>query len=222
MQTPQPSVIEREIPLKKALLIIASTVVMLVVVGLAVGYGFFWNQYDQVTKADVELQGLRDLVKKDPKNYKGYLAIGNYYLRNGDTDQALKEFKKAEDVKKGDLLVNFNIGLAYIDLKQYDKAITLMEPLAKKNLFNFDAQYYTGAAYYLKGDMDQSIKYFQNALMFNEASADTNVWLGKCYYKKGDRTKALEHVNKALRMVPDYDEALAVKKAIDEHKPVDI
>jgi tetratricopeptide (TPR) repeat protein len=50
------------------------------------------------------------------KIYGGYLA------RLGRHDEALQHFKVAESIAPNDMLIAYNIGLVYVELKEFDKA----------------------------------------------------------------------------------------------------
>jgi tetratricopeptide (TPR) repeat protein len=212
---------EREIPLKKALFLLLIVAVSVIAIGTAIGYAFFWNQFEGMTKDEVRMRSVQSLIKQHPKSVTGYLALGNLYLNQGKPEEALKEFKKALALKKNEALVNFNMGIAYMQLEKFDEAIKLMEPLSKNSPYNYEAQYYTGAAYYMKGDYAKAVEKFKQAVMYNNGAADGHLFLAKAYYKKGDRKMAEEHLNKALRMVPKYDEAIEFKKAMAENKKID-
>lgn len=205
---------EKQISLKQAGIIILVVVIATVLIGILIGNMFFWHPIS-MTKEDVELKSVQNLIDKQPKSISGYLAMGGYYLRKEQPEEALKWIEKAEKLNKTHKLVQFNKGLAYLQMKKYDDAIKLMRPLATDSVFNYDAEYYTGAAYYMKGDYDNAIDRFKMAIVYNSAAADARVFLAKAYYKKGDKKAALDYLNNAMAMVPDYQEAMDVKKVIE-------
>lgn len=206
--------LEKEITVKQAIVILLAVAVIVTILGTIIGYTFFWRPVGD-KKEDVELKSINALIKKEPKSLKGYLAMGAYYLKKEDPEEALKWIQKAAAINKNSKVVKFNMGLAYLQMKKYDEAIKYMEPLAKDTVFNYDAEFYLGAAYYMKGDYAKAIDRFKIALIYNGAAADANVFLAKAYYKSGDKKTAQDYLAKALRMVPNYDEALEVKKVID-------
>jgi len=211
----------REIPLSRAISMIIASAIIVSIIGTVVGYLFFWNKYETVSKEDVAVSERMKLVEKYPQDYRSYLAVGASYLEKGDPNSALEWFRKAEQLKKDDLTVQFNIGLAYYSLKNYDEAVKMMTPLAQKSRMNFDIQYYMGAVYYAKGDFDKAIDTFKWAIELRPAAADANLFLAKTYYKKGDKKLAQEHLDKAMKMVPYYKEAIDFKQAMEANKPID-
>lgn len=211
----------REITLSKALILLIAALLIVSGIGTAVGYTFFWNKYEKVSKEDAAVTQAMTYVEKYPKDYRSYLAVGAVYLRKDDPMTAMEWFKKADQMKKGDLTVKYNMGLAYFAMKNYDEAVKLMTPLAEKNQMNFEVHYYLGGVYYAKGDYDKAIERFKWTLMLQPGAADANLFAAKAYYKKGDKKYAQLHLEKALKMVPNYKEALEFKEAMTANKPID-
>lgn len=52
-------------------------------------------------KSKEALRLLEDQIKKDPKNRANYFALGEYYLKLKDQEQATESFKKAYELAKG-------------------------------------------------------------------------------------------------------------------------
>lgn len=213
--------VPREIPLSKAIIIVLVSFLLVSAIGTGVGYLFFWNQYDPVTKEDIVIKDAMNMVEKFPEDYRSYLGVGSAYLRKGDPHSALDWFMKAETLKKDDLSIRFNMGLAYYSLKDYDKALETMKPLAEQRSKDFDVQYYMATVYYAKGDYDKAIQTFKQCLILRPGAADANLFLAKTYYKKGDKKSAQTHLDKAMAMVPYYKEAIEFKEKMDANKPID-
>ncbi len=211
----------REVTLSKAIILLISSLLVVTVIGTSIGYLFFWNKYQKVSKEDAAVTQAMTYVEKYPKDYRSYLAVGAVYLRKDDPVTAMEWFKKAQQMKKDDLTVKYNMGLAYFAMKNYDEAIKLMTPLAEKNQMNFEVHYYLGGVYYAKGDYDKAIERFKWALLLQPSAADANLFIAKTYYKKGDKKSAEKHLGTALRMVPNYKEALELKAAMTANKPID-
>ena len=49
-------------------------------------------------------------------------AYGNYLFSIGKTDEALVQFRDAAELSPDDAAINYNLGLAYLKVKDYDKA----------------------------------------------------------------------------------------------------
>lgn len=206
---------EKELSLGKALLILALSLVLIVSAGLFVGYKFFWNQYEQVTVDDIQLKAAMDVVKKDPKDPRGHLALGYQYLRRGEKDKALREYQEAQKLAKpDDLSVLFNLGLAYKEIGKKDEAISYLEKVVKKNKWHFLAQYNLALLYADKKEYEKSLKAFEIALRLESGAADVLVSRARVYKDMGEIAKARADVEKALKFVPDYQEALQLKQEL--------
>lgn len=51
------------------------------------------------------------------------VIYGLYYLKHGRSGEAVKKLEQAREIAGDDANVHYNLGLAYADLKQYDKAL---------------------------------------------------------------------------------------------------
>jgi tetratricopeptide (TPR) repeat protein len=51
------------------------------------------------------------------------MVFGYYLLRKGEAGDAIRELQNAAELSGEDMNVHYNIGLAYYDLKEYDKAL---------------------------------------------------------------------------------------------------
>ncbi|WP_418790425.1 tetratricopeptide repeat protein [Phosphitispora sp. TUW77] len=193
--------IDKGVLLKKTVLIIIVVAIIAISIFTVIGYAFFWRTAPE-QKQDIELNSINYIIEAKPNSVEGYLAKGNYYIRNDHPEEALNWIEKAAGIEPDNKAVQFNRGLALMQLKKYDEAIKNMEPLTDDKVFDFDAEYFIGAVYYLKGDYPKAIEKFGLALLYNPASADAHVFLAKAYYKNGEKDKADEHLAKALAMVP--------------------
>ncbi|TDA67750.1 MAG: tetratricopeptide repeat protein [Clostridia bacterium] len=207
---------ERQIPLTKALIVIAIVIVIIIVIGLVIGYAFFWNNYEQQTFVDVEMQAALQQVKDAPDDATAHLRLGYVYLLRGDVQEAMKEYQEAYRLDPKNRQVKYNLALGYMAGKQYGEAIKLLEPLAAEGLLDFEAHFSLAEAYYESGQYDKAVKEFQNTVAIRPGAADAYYYMGLAYEKMGDKEKALESFNQALRFVPNYQEALEAKARLQE------
>lgn len=213
METPNYSA-EAHISVKKAMVIILVTVVVVIAIGLAVGYKFFWNQFDTTNKAEREMAIVQDVLKKYPNNPVAHVQVGLQYIARGDNKKAIEALEKAYNLDKNNIAARLYLGIAYKDEKQLDKAMNLLTGVVKDNPVNILGLVNLGSVYYEKKDYKNALEKFTSAVVLNPGAADILVLRAKTYAALGQKDKALADVDKALKFVPDYQEALDAKKEI--------
>ena len=62
-------------------------------------------------------------IRFAPDDGTVYLLYGIYLSRSGNKQEALKQLKSAESYTKDDANVQYNLGLAYLDIKDYPNAL---------------------------------------------------------------------------------------------------
>lgn len=89
--------------------------------------------------------GINDTYAQD---FKSYVKKGDRAYRARNYTEAVKLYKKAEKLKKGNTKVTYKIGLAYLFGNEKTKALPYLESVQKSNdNFDRDLHYYLGEAY---------------------------------------------------------------------------
>lgn len=205
---------EKRVTLPQAAGIIIAVVIVVTALGYFVGTRFFWNQYDQKSVYEHQTEALEQFSKSNPKNRNAKVMLFDKYFGLGRYDDAKKVLA---DLKK-DLAKNPDI--IYRDalmLRQDgDKGKALVE--IKKVV---DAKpFFTGARILFSQlladnkQYDKAIEEMKMVLKIMPAAADLYLEQAKYYLAKGDKKNALASVDRALKMVPDYKEAIDLKAQI--------
>jgi tetratricopeptide (TPR) repeat protein len=79
----------------------------------------------------------KQIIQMDPRHYGGYYALGQTYSKEGRAKEAVELFKKVNAMKKDFNEVRVDLGSAYVDLGDMDKAQEQLDLLYEK-----DAQLY--------------------------------------------------------------------------------
>ena len=61
-------------------------------------------------------------ISKDPKFYKAYYNLANYYVSKGQFNTAIDNYKKAIKLKNDNPYVFYNLACTYIKLEDYNQA----------------------------------------------------------------------------------------------------
>ena len=172
--------------------------------------------YDKVIK---RAGMVTDLYPPIPQ---GYLFLANAYLAKGETDQAIKVYKKLMGVNSKSPVSYQELALIYIDkLSDYKKAFRYAEEAARR--FPKDAKSHDvlGWVYYEEGKYPEALKQFETAIRIAEDNPQYLYHLGLARYKMGDKARAKQAFEQALSLL-DPKESKAfwkeLKSRIDQCK----
>lgn len=191
------------------------------------------------TAALGQLLKAQKLQAKDPLLQND---LGLAYMGKERYKLAIQHFKRAVQLKPDYSLAKNNLGSAYLVLKQWDKAIPVLEEVTNDLLYA-TPQYplsNLGWAYYNKGMYGQAEKYLKKALKLKPDFFLAQVNLGRTYLATGQLDKALSlfseaakkepknpnlllELGKTYRLLGDYDDAvLALRGAIKYAEDSDV
>lgn len=136
--------------------------------------------------------------------------VGEAYLVEGNLIAALRELKKAEQLNPDDHITHYDLGLVYLSRERYDQAIQHFERAVQLKPDYAPAINSLGNAYAAKKDWDKAIqayeKIIEDAFYGTPYFALSNMALA--YYHKNDFLKAEKYFNEALKLSPDFVQAL--------------
>ena len=136
--------------------------------------------------------------------------LGEAYLRQGKYRAALKQLKKAEELYPNDHILQDDLGLAYLYLKDSDQAIFhFKKALAIKSDYT-PARNNLGNAYAEKKEWEKAIEQYkavtQDLLYGTPQFPLSN--LGIVYYELQEYELSAQYFLKALNIKPDFIQAL--------------
>jgi tetratricopeptide (TPR) repeat protein len=134
------------------------------------------------------------------------------YLRLNRPADAAAQLEQVAAAGSTDARVQFQLGGAYVDMKQLDKAVTAFEAgLARqpdlKEPTAWEAAVTLGAVYFARGEADKAAGLFEKALVVRPDAAAPMLGLAKVHSSKGDVQKALELFDKVVAAHPGTPEA---------------
>lgn len=98
-------------------------------------------------------------------------------------------------------------GKAYLDAKDYDKAIMYFENAAIQFPDVVDLPYYIGYVYYKKDDLDNAEKNFLKVIEAEPAHPEAYYFLSVIAYRRGDKTKAITYLDKVTEIDKNFQNA---------------
>jgi len=116
-----------------------------------------------------------------------------------------KGYKKTNDYLE-------NLASAYLNVGQYEKAITtLMEILTKKPQ-DSEVLYSIAEAYYKLKKYPEAIDYWDQSLIINNKNANAVYMMGMAFQKKGEVEKGRQLCDKAIQMDPSLSKMKEERK----------
>ena len=160
------------------------------------------------------LGALKELLEADkyaPDDPVINYHLGIAYLGRGLKDKARERFQTAVSLKDDYSEAHNYIGVIYMDMGQWEKAIASFDKALKNYLYETPvlALYNSGWAYYNLQNYDMAMSRYQQA---QRQDGMTNLQpqieksIGLIYIKKSDLNQAREHLEKSVQLNPSlYD-----------------
>jgi Flp pilus assembly protein TadD len=139
-------------------------------------------------------------------------------IKAGKSDQAVPILKEFLETTPDNAAVQFTLGKAYINTKQFDLAIPPLQKALALKPDQAGAHFYLGIAYAQMGQDAEALKEFEAEIPLspNQDSAYSNA--AAIYEKQGNLDKALEYYKKASEIAPNRPELHASMASIYEKK----
>jgi len=136
--------------------------------------------------------------------------LGIEYLNRGKYTDALKTLLEAEKIYPEDAFLQNTLGYTYMAKEQYDLAIKHYKKALQIRPNYSEAKNNLGVAYIYKKEWDNAIPYFEEItkdLLYGTPHRPL-VNLGSVYYNKKNYPLSEQYYLKALKLRPNYDDAL--------------
>lgn len=95
-----------------------------------------------------------------------------------------------------------NLGNAYMNVKQYEKAIETYLIVLKRKPSDLELLYQVAQAHYKAGKYQEAIDYWDQVLTNDKSNANALYMIGLSYQKKGEKDKGMQLCDKAIEMDP--------------------
>ncbi len=129
--------------------------------------------------------------------------LGLSYIRSGNYQGAVDEFKLALDAAPNSPAIYLNLGTAYSKLGRTQDAITALDRAVTIDPNYGDAFISLGLAYFDAGQMERSEMAFRRAAALEPGRIEPYLNLGEIYMAGGDLNLAKRNFQRALDMQPD-------------------
>ncbi len=174
------------------------------------------------------------VVQKVEDQYSRYAYIyrsrGDFYKETGDDGEAIKHYKKAIELDRGNPEAHLELGLIYLKGDQlqfafkefseaYKRIARLYDREDRYNLLKSMAETRYREAYFtrISGELrskyiNEGIRYAEEALAMHGESREAHFFLGMFHFRNPDRSdiKARDHMIKVLELDPENVDACLV------------
>ena len=149
-------------------------------------------------------------VEEQKSQAEAIRSLGEAYLRQGKYRAALRQLKKAEALYPSDHLLQDDIGLAYLYLRETDQAIHHFKKALKIKDDYTPARNNLGNAYAEKKEWNKAIEQYKivtSDLIYGTPQFPLSN-LGLVYYELQEYELSVQYFLKALQIKPDFIQAL--------------
>lgn len=162
-----------------------------------------------------------EVVRLAPGSPEAHTNLGLVYVRLTRLEDGLEQLEQAAALNPNEPRRQFQLAAAYVEAREGDKAIALLEKGLPLDLPLSDEVAREAAAtlaslYFSKGDVERAIATYERVLAAQPESTPALLGLGKCYFNKGDVPRALGYFRQVLQVAPDSSEATEAPAFIKE------
>jgi tetratricopeptide (TPR) repeat protein len=112
-----------------------------------------------------QIQTLKEIVKKDPKNLPAWVELGNLYFDTDQPKEAIDAYSRYLAVKPDNPDVRTDMGIMYRKLGQFDKALEEFRKAARSDPKHVNSRYNIGLVLlHDKQDIQGAIKAWEEYL----------------------------------------------------------
>jgi Tfp pilus assembly protein PilF len=154
----------------------------------------------------------RKAQETDPGSSLIYLNLASVSLREGNPDLAIEELKQSVKLNPEAVEPHALLALIYTAQNNPDLAsgeyVLALENASKLEPGNIDIYKGLGGAYLQQKKLKQAEGIFKLVSNIAPEDAETHLYLGDIYYNLKDYSSVEKELNAALKLKPDYAEAL--------------
>lgn len=153
---------------------------------------------NNLEKSNEASEMLFNLLNKKPDYYKATELLGNILLSKEMYKEAVNIYQDALKYNPLSFELNYNLGIAYTMLNDFQSAKICYERAADINSLLYSAKYLLGDIALIYKELEEAEKYFMESVEDEELSADSYYKLSKIAMIKGDKEKAIQFANIAI------------------------
>jgi len=153
-----------------------------------------------------DMVGVLNQIKTHAKDFdQAYLTVGDFYLRMGDGDSAIKEYKEgiAKDAKKKSTYQKRVIEVLMRQGKR-NEAAEINSQILKETPNDNDARGLAASFLLDKGDIAKALAELQAVVTHAPENPVSRYNLGRAHFARGEWEQARQQFAEAIKLRPDY------------------
>ncbi|MGA1868198.1 MAG: tetratricopeptide repeat protein [bacterium] len=162
---------------------------------------YLTNRRNEVWSTQISLW--EDNVLKTPHKARPYYMLGYAYDGIGDIDNALYNFKKAEELGFRGYQLQLKMGNIYEKLRLFDKALLKFREAEERGYEGYKAKLKIGAIYEKMKLWDNALLCFKKAIEFGYQGHDAQLKIGIIYGKLGKFRESIEIMEGLKEELPE-------------------
>jgi tetratricopeptide (TPR) repeat protein len=190
-------------------------VFLIIILTILLGWHLIFNNETPRTSLERDIMDNTSRLKSNPDDPVAHAGLGAAYIKMGQIDEALAEFKEAIRLKPKSAQYRYNLAVVYRDKGETEKALRELDE-AQSLDSDWDAPYFTSGLIYLAQKKYKEAAWdFRACIDANPGNADAHFSLGQAYAALGKKEQAAGQYAETLKYVPDYDGAEAALKKLE-------
>ena len=153
---------------------------------------------NNLDKKDESAEMLFNLLSKKPEMGKATALLGEILIEKEMYKEAVNIYQDALKYNPYSYDINYNLGIAYTMLNDFQNAKICYEKAAEINSLAYAAKYSLAEIALIYKDLEEAEIRFLEAIEEDELSADGYYELSKIHLLKGDKDTAIKYVNIAI------------------------
>jgi len=137
--------------------------------------------YDLMKQEIISEDIYKDLINKNPKDWRVFQNYAYFLVRKGRHQQAIENYKKVIDLTPENAAAHNNMGGVYIYLGEFDKAAYHLD-LATTIEPRLYAYLNAGTMYYLSGNFGRAVAMYSKALQLQPDNLEVLINLADAYF----------------------------------------
>ena len=150
------------------------------------------QQYYQAAK-----QSFTKAIQQYPSYADAYGQLGLLYYREGNSQEAFKNYQESIKYKTNNALVYSNMGILYFQNNDLENAKKVYQKAVEIDPYFVDARRNLGVVYAMQKNFPAAIEHFSAALKEAPNDATINQYLGSAYRDSGNASAGRPYLEKA-------------------------